>query len=516
MLRRIHLHPLLLGAGPVLLLWAFNAGEVGPDEVLPVLTVVIAGVVGLGVLAVAALRDLRRGALVASAGVVVVLSHGYLLGDLLPGTLALVGDLVLLGAAATWLVRTSEEAVGWTTIAANVLGAVMVVVAAPGVVSAVSEGSDVTIPPPDVADIVASADREPTRDIFYVIPDRYGRADSLATTYGIDNTQFTDFLTQQGFEVNDRAISNYPRTAHSLASTLNMSYLDDLAAAVPAQTRDSWQPVYDMFDDHRVGKVLTGLGYEYVHVGTWWSPTADATSADQVRNYESGSEFAQVFQGTTAVPDIVDLFGERKPATHRERFRAHAVWQLDELDRLVAEAADTTDAPRFVLMHIAMPHEPYVFDTDGSLVTEDEEEDRTTAENYRRQMEYLNSRLVGAVEQLSSIPEEHAPIVVLQADEGPHPERMVDLGDRRFAWDEATDAELQTKFGILSAYRLPGVDAAALVREDMTSVNTFRLILDTYLGTDLGQLDDRVWIYPDPDDLYTFTDVTERVRAGDP
>lgn len=516
MLRRIHLHPLLLGAGPVLLLWAFNADEVGPDEVLPVVTLVLACVIGFGVLAVAALRDLRRGALVASAAALVVLSHGYLLGDLLPGTLALVGDLVLLGAGATWLVRTSEEAVGWTTIAANVLGVAMVVVAAPGVVSAVSAGDDVTIPPPDVADIIASADREPTRDIFYVIPDRYGRADSLAATYGIDNTQFTDFLTQQGFAVNESALSNYPRTAHSLASTLNMSYLDDLAAAVPPQTRDSWQPLYGMFDDHRVGKVLTGLGYEYVHVGTWWSPTATATSADRVRNYETDSEFAEVFQGTTAVPDIVDLFGEREPATHRERARAHAVWQLDELDRLVAEAADTTDAPRFVLMHIALPHEPYVFDADGSLVTEDVEQERTTAENYRRQLEYLNSRLAGVVEQLSSIPEQQAPIVVLQADEGPHPQRMVDLGDSRYAWAQATDAELETKFGILSAYRLPGVDAAAVVREDMTSVNTFRLILDTYLGTDLGQLEDRSYVYPDPDDLYTFAEVTERVRAGDP
>lgn len=516
MLRRLHLHPLLLGAAPVLLLWAFNASEVGPSEALPVLLVVLAAVLAVGVLAVLVLGDVRRGALAASAAAVLVLSHGYLLGGLLPDPVALGGTLLALGGAIWWLVRTSEEALGWSTAAANVLGAVLVVVALPGVASAVSVGSDAPVPPADVADLVASVDRAPTRDIFYVIPDRYGRADTLAETYGIDNTPFTDFLTQQGFEVADEVVANYPRTAHSLAATLNMAYLDDLEASVSPASRDSWRPVYDLFEDHRLGKLLTAVGYEYIHVGTWWEPTATAASADQVRNYESGSEFAHVFSGTTAVPAVRDLFGEDEPSTHRERVRAHSSWQLDELDQLVAEAADTTDAPRFVLMHITLPHEPYVFGADGSLVTEHEEAVRTTAENFELQLQYLNRRLRGAVERLSDLPEETAPIVLLQADEGPHPARMVEVGSENYAWGEATDAELRTKFGILSAYRLPGVDASSLVREDTTPVNSFRLILDTYLGTELGQLEDRAAIYPEPDDLYTFSDVTERLRGDAP
>lgn len=514
MLRRIHLHPALVGAAPVLRLWALNHTEVSAGAALSVLGWVLGGVGLVFGLALLALRRVARAALVATTAALLVLSYGYLLGDLLPPAVALGGTVVLFVVATVVIVRLDDVTVGPAVAAANVLGAALVVVSLPGLVAGIraqfAGGS------PEVAEVVAAVDTEPTRDIFYIVPDRYGRADSIAEAVGFDNSPFIGFLEERGFEVVDRAVSNYPKTAHSLASTLGMDYLDDLSAAVPEDSRDTWQPLYGMLHDHRLGRVLTAVGYEYVHVGTWWSATSSAASADEVRNYAPRSEFAEVFFGTTAVPHAVRLFGGREPPSLRERNRTHGEYQLDQLDQLASEVGDHDDPPRFVLMHIALPHDPYVFDVDGSLVTSAQARARTREENYARQLQYLNSRLAGAIDQLVDQPEPTAPIVLLQADEGRHPLRLRENGDTEFAWGEATDAELREKFRILSAYHLPGVDAGALVREDMTPVNSFRLILDTYLGTDLGQLEDRAWIFPQPDDLYTFTEVTERVHADGP
>ncbi len=46
--------------------------------------------------------------------------------------------------------------------------------------------------------------------------------------YGYDNTEFLNALRERGFYVGECSQSNYVRTEISLASSLNMMYLQDL------------------------------------------------------------------------------------------------------------------------------------------------------------------------------------------------------------------------------------------------------------------------------------------------
>ena len=105
------------------------------------------------------------------------------------------------------------------------------------------------------------------RDIFYVVPDRYPRADVLREVFDHDNGPFVSWLEDRGFQVADGALANYPKTAHSLAATWNMAPVDELVPDPPADGGD-WQPLYALLRDHRLGRLLTDAGYEYVHVGT--------------------------------------------------------------------------------------------------------------------------------------------------------------------------------------------------------------------------------------------------------
>ncbi len=501
MLGRLPLHPLLVAAVPVLLLWWANADEIRPDEALAALRpILIATAVGT-VIASLIMRSVRRGALVASAGAFLYLGYGHLWGHERSPVLGLAMWAVLLATAVVVVVRRDDDGLAIATRVTNVVAAVMVAVMLPGIWSSGPAGAQ----GPDA--VVAAADGQPLRDIVYIIPDRYGRDDGLAETFDIDNSAFTDALRGRGMQVLTDVQGNYPRTSHSLSSTLAMEYLDELAAGI--SDRSDLAPVYQRLRDHRVGRVLTEAGYEYTHLGSWWSPTSTADDADIVLSYDERSEFDQVLRHTTMAPAIASFGPEAEEESGRDRIRNTSAWQLDQLERLARVDADR---PRFILAHITLPHEPYVFDAEGNPVDQPTERSRTRAENFGGQLSYLNGRLLTIVDELLDRPVDEQPIILIQADEGPHTERQeLELGSN-FRWEDATDAELRTKLLLLSAWYLPGTDVT--VPDDLSPVNSFRLIMDTYLGTEMGLLENRSYVYPDKNDLYTFTDVTDRVRAA--
>lgn len=499
---RFPLHPLLLGSFPVLFLWSQNASEVHRGEVLPILAVVALGVVVLAVAVALILRDARRGALAASVSAVVLLSYGHIAADL-PPWLGIGLAVVLVVAATLFAVRASGTHLAGATRGANVIGIVLVATtlvpltggALASAPASAELGDGVEIQRPD----------EPP-DIFYIVPDRYARGDSLREIFDHDNRDFASELESLGFDVLDQSLANYPKTAHSLATSLNLGYLEELERTIPASRGGDWGPVYALLRDHRLGEALTSIGYDYLHLGTWWSPTSTSGHATHVLTRDRSSEFRQVFESTTAWPALRSLFGEEGPLTRRDAHRVFGEHQLDTLEELAAQRGP---APRFVFAHLALPHEPYVFDADGSVVLEGVEKSRTREDNYVRQLTYLNERLLTIVERIV----EHNPdaIVVLQADEGPHPVQRLRQGPP-FRWLDASVAELGEKLRILNAVRLPGVSDAELA-EDLTPVNTFRLVLDRYFGADLAPLDDRAYVFPDEDHLYTFVDVTDRLRG---
>ena len=523
MLGRVPVHPVLVGAFPVLLLWAQNGSDVPPGDGTVVLAAVVAVLVAVTAAAGLVLRDARRGGLVASALGVVALSHGHMWGT--SGRLATLVGLpvaaLLVGLAVRRVRRLDADSTGRVTATANVLAAALVVATLPGVLGSVRSAHAAQGPAGDGVDVRLADDGTPAapagpagRDVVWIVPDRHGSEAGLAHTFGLDTSGFTDALEDRGFSVADDARSNYPKTNHSLAAALQLDYLDELAAGVPDAAQDSTAPVNALLSSHEVGRRFRAAGYHTVHLGSWWGPTARSSVADEVLTREAGegaaSEFADVFLTTTI---LHPLDPRDDGSSLRARQRRHGQWQLDQLDEVAHRLVEVTDdAPRFVFVHLLLPHEPYVFDADGSLVDEATEDARTRADNYERQLAYLHQRLLAVLDTLSQAPDEREPIVLLQADEGPHPERA-EFGDLEFAWSEATDAELLTKFSILSALRVPGRQVE--LREDVTAVNAARVLVDEALGTTLGELPDRSYVFPDDEHYYDFTEVTARLDAAE-
>ena len=498
----VALHPVLLAVYPGLALWAANVDEVLPAEVWPTLwlPVLAAGVVWAG--AAVGLRSARRGAVVASLATVLALNAGRVVGGDVDTTVLLAaGAILLVGTVGVWWIPTGGMVP--TTAIANVAALVLVLLAVPPILSAWGPGTRAIQVP---AALEAVDGGLAGRDIWYIVPDRYPRADTLEEVFDFDNSDFLASLQDRGFQVAERSLANYPKTAHSLAATWNLAPIDELIPQPPADGSD-WQPLYALLRDHRLGRTLTEVGYEYLHLGSWWSPTATAASADRVLRHDTTSEFASVWEAQTILPALAGTEASEGEPSLRQRHRAHTSYQLDALDRL---ARTPHDQPRFVLAHVTLPHEPYTFEADGSLATAEEARSRTRRENVTNQVTYLNSRLESLVDQLLSGPPETWPVIVIQSDEGPHPVPLLAAGPG-YDWTSAPPEVLGEKLRTLSAILLPGADVE--LPEDLTGVNTWRYVLNATIGTDHEPIaDPPVKAFPGEDQLYDLQDVSDRVR----
>ncbi len=518
--RRYAFHPVLVAAFPVLFLWSQNLGEVTFGAVVGPLVLTVAATAALFAVASLAFRDHRRGAVVASGLAFLMLSYGHV-WDVVNRVIAehwillTLWSLFAVGVVAGAIVV--DDHLGDLTNAVNLVTAVLLVTTflplVPRIVGSSDDTRPVSAADPDMG---VHAATPVNRDVFYVILDRYPRADSLEELFGQDNDAFIGFLEDQGFEVADRSIANYPKTAHSLAASLNMRYLDHLAdhnrVSGPFDIDgNSWQPVYEMLSDHAVGRFLKDRGYRYIHLGTWWNATGSSPIADVNLRYGTSSEFSTVLVHTTPLPAVRAILGREGDGDTRSLKRNSTLYQFEKLEQL---AAEDPVRPRFVFAHLTIPHEPYVFDADGRTVTREEEAERSHTDNFLGQVAYTNERMSTIVQRLLDGPDEDDPIVVIQADEGPHPLRYR-VEEDRFVWPEASDAELLEKFRILNAYHLPGVERPP-VDEDITPVNSFRAIFETYFDADLDLLEDRAYVFHNEHSLYDFHEVTDRIREADP
>jgi len=181
------------------------------------------------------------------------------------------------------------------------------------------------------------------------------------------------------------------------------------------------------------------------------------------------------------LPGWLQLNTDNPNQIHRER----VLFTLDQLGKLPAMAG-----PKFVFAHIVSPHKPLVFGPHGEIVSQ-KVDDIT---GYRDQVTYLNSRLIpllGKIISNSSAP----PIIILQGDHG------------------GLDTSVEDRMAILNAYYLPEA-GGWLLYENISPVNTFRLVFNHYFGGTYDLLPDTsyfsVYKYP-----YQYTVIPD-TRPGCP
>ena len=516
-LSSVPVHAIALAAYPVLFLFAENAEQqVTLAPLWMPLLISLGGGAVLLLIAIGLTRDMGRGGLLASLLLALFFSFGHvfnLIGDYLAGNrIVLAGAWIAAALALGYLAWRGGRWVAPLNRFLNVAAILLVAFNAFRVANYASESAAAAeaIPTPSGVEVHAP---QAKRDIYYIILDRYANLDTLRTLYEFDNEPFLRELEARGFSVARDAWANYFKTALSVYSSLSMEHIDPADLNVDVNERATVKELHAALRDHLpVPAALKALGYSYVHLGNWWEPSATNVDADVSLRFAESAEFAGALWSTTALSLIwppAEL-GEDEPGVdadeetleRRDIARATTLYAFDRLEESAGR-----DGPTYVYAHFLVPHPPYVFDPDGSMPSEDEVGSRPERANYVRQLRWTNDRVLQAIDRLMAHPPgEPDPIIVLQADEGPWPVAYR-RNPRGFEWLTATPEQVQQKFGILNAVRLPGVDPAALGFHDRTSpVNNFRIVFNAYFDAQLPLLPDVTYLSPDIPNLYDFVE----------
>jgi len=327
-------------------------------------------------------------------------------------------------------------------------------------------------------------------DIYYFIPEDYTRADGLQQVFGFDNSTFLSALAQRGFYVATCSQANYGTSDASIASSLNMNFLDQLSPQFSPPNPDL-QTIYPYIQNNAVLETLKDLGYKFVSFQSGYSPT-EFRGADDYLSSQTDPRAVQLWGGLTSFESIffqttaLDFFYQTRlfPAGLQNTLFNNAY--LLERDRILYEldgagAVPSLPGPKFVFIHLLGPHNPFVFGPHGEILhrstpfTLNDDRDAVDFNSYKAgytgEIQYLNTRLLADIDEIlakSSTP----PIILLQSDTG---------SDRALGWALAE----------LNAYYLPEGGSAHLY-PSISPVNSFRVVFNTYFGGTLPLLPDRI------------------------
>lgn len=344
-------------------------------------------------------------------------------------------------------------------------------------------------------------------DIYYIIVDGYARNDVLQEIYNFDNSDFINYLEDQGFYVAEESQSNYLHTPLSLSSSLNFDYIDNLG--ISATNSDNREPLKKLTHHSKVRSILENNGYDVITLSSGYYITEIKDSDLYLslgHSYFSALEI--LFFETTGFHIILDSINLNSSISGYETHRRRILHEFEQLENIPTLS---TDRPKFVFAHLLLPHTPLIFDQNGAPVSEDRPFSFTWGNargkfgdelirGYTDQVIFTNKMLKRVIESILSN-SKSAPIIIVQADHGP---------GFFYDWEieQVQDSCLKERFSIFNVYFLPQ-DSNLELYPSITPVNTFRIIFDSVFGTDFGRLPDinyfSRWEY-----FYDFVDVTSQ------
>ena len=145
-------------------------------------------------------------------------------------------------------------------------------------------------------------------------------------------------------------------------------------------------------------------------------------------------------------------------------------WTLKKIPQISEEIS----SPKFVYVHILVPHPPYIFSSTGEYPAYNDPM-TFTPQRYVDAVSYIDEQIVTVVRQIlenSSSP----PVILIQGDHG----------FSRGVSDNRTS-------GILNAYFLPGVKYSEHLYPSISPVNSFRLVFNLYFDANMNLLPDEIY-----------------------
>ena len=336
-------------------------------------------------------------------------------------------------------------------------------------------------PPPDklsVAAIPAILSQPITGakpDIYYLIFDEYASSLSLRQCYGYQN-DLDAWLQHKGFRVQANSASNYNYTQASVASMLNLSYINGIKDSSFFTIKDM-NHCMALIRENEVIKFLSRNGYDIINCSTFDlagnpAPVSEILLPVKTRLITANTLWERVYKdlGWVLVMGKFEIkwLSDRRLYQSREN-------DLRLLDMIKKQSSIRAPHPVFVFGHIYMPHEPFYCDKNGRL------KDRKTisgeanlpASAYLDYLTYTNTVIKQLIDTIQQNTRGQAAIIL--------------MGDHGFRQDILKN--IPRNYQDMNAVYFPARDYH-LWQDSITCVNQFRITFNTLFHSSIPLLKD--------------------------
>ncbi len=284
-------------------------------------------------------------------------------------------------------------------------------------------------------------------DIYHIIADSHTGFDRE----GLSDEAFKAALKERGFEIYEKAKSNYNYTACSVPSMMNMEYIKDLAdikenVFAPTKT-------LKYYGNNAVSNILTQLGYHLRRV-------TFNSYKDLLNNKNDKREFIllKIFLNLS----ILYIFKELPDLSLKNANLKEIQLELKNFVR------EKINGPKYFMGHLLAPHFPYVCREDG---TPNKLANIKNVKYYFPYLKYIDKQLIKSIDDIKSNMKENSIIII--------------HGDHSIA------SHNDDRFKILLAIYFPKHYNPKCISNECTLVNLFRRLFNEIFKTDYPILEDK-------------------------
>jgi hypothetical protein len=321
-------------------------------------------------------------------------------------------------------------------------------------------------------------------DIYYIVLDEYAGIQSLKHNFDFDNSEFYNHLTKKGFFISSKSYSNYPYTILSIPSSLNMQYLDFNNNQITESAKLTSQIRY-ITDNNLVMKNLSENGYYMV---SFFAGREAIGSDDLINEKICGEKYFSSHYFAKILPE--------------ERLKEKRNEILCTFEKMV-EIKDRIVQPIFVYAHFSLPHDPFVLNDNGELQIFEETNLNYEESNeaYIQQLKFANKMTMKVINEILSDNGRDS-IIIIQSDHG---ERT------KIDWTNPTEGMIKQGLNNINAIYFPNRHED-LAYEDISNVNSFRIIFNEYFNAEFELLEDKYFWMELGEPPFKIIDITEIIE----
>ena len=341
-------------------------------------------------------------------------------------------------------------------------------------------------------------------NVYFIILDGYPRNDILKKHVNFDNSEFTNLLKQRGFHVAENSHANYSFSSPSISATMNMNYINFLADETGEDSRD-YNPMlgkdFGLYADNQVIKNFKLMGYKVGRIGTATIYLHELPLADLSPCYKTVHLMDNRLLNAVGSTSMIGYFIERWA---EEQQRQIILCDFEELPKI----SGYFEEPVFVWSHIMLPHFPLIFGPNGEPITpgksllamnhpEYTDNSWNIKQQFLQQVQFANKKSIEFIDNI--LENEKQAIIIIQSDHGSG--FGINLQD-------PVDDDVFQKLSNLNAIYFPDEKHREMLTDDRTNVNTFRIVFNSYFGSDYEMLEDRIYWGLSHKKPFWFKDVT--------